>query len=87
MNWKSLFLALAGSIGAAQASAPAYPLLDGRCDEYQRIGSEVLAEDDTISVLLFQDDDYVWLCYALPEESYGTLDLRVDSPGLAEPIN
>ena len=87
MNWKSLFLALAGSIGAAQASAPAYPLLDGRCDEYQRVGAEVLAEDDTISVLLFQDADYVWLCYALPEDSYGTLDLLVDSPGLAEPIN
>ena len=47
----------------------------------------MIAEDDTISVLLFQDADYVWLCYALPEESYGTLDLLVDSPGLADPIN
>jgi hypothetical protein len=87
LNWKSLFLTLAGSIGAAQAGETAYPLLDGRCDEYQRVGAEVIAEDDTISVLLFQDADYVWLCYALPEESYGTLDLVVDSPGLADPIN
>jgi hypothetical protein len=87
LNWKSLFLTLAGSIGAAQAGEPAYPLLDGRCDEYQRVGAEVVAKDDTISVLLFQDADYVWLCYALPKESYGTLDLLVDSPGLAEPIN
>ena len=87
MNWKSLFLTLAGSIGAAQAGETAYPLLDGRCDEYQRVGAEVVAKDDTISVLLFQDADYVWLCYALPEESYGSLDLLVDSPGLADPIN
>lgn len=78
---------LAGFIGAAQADATQYPLLDGRCDEYRRIGAEVVAEGDDISVLLFQDADYVWLCYTLPDESYGTLDLVVDSPGLDSPIN
>jgi len=87
LNLKSCLLALAGLISAGQASAADYPLLDGRCDEYQSIGAEVVAEGDRIKVLLFQDADYVWFCYALPEESYGTLDLLVDSPGLAEPIN
>lgn len=87
MNLKSFLLGLAGFTGAAQADATQYPLLDGQCDEYRRIGAEVLAEGDDISVLLFQDADYVWLCYALPDESYGTLDLVVDSPGLADPIN
>ena len=47
----------------------------------------MVAEGDDISVLLFQDADYVWLCYALPDQSYGTLDLAVDSPGLADPVN
>ena len=47
----------------------------------------MIAEGDNLSVLLFQDADYVWLCYALPEQSYGTLDLVVDSPGLADPVN
>ena len=47
----------------------------------------MIAGDGTISVLLFQDEDYVWICYALPAESYGTLDLVVDSPGLTSPMN
>lgn len=51
------------------------------------MATEVIAEGGGISVLLFQDADYVWLCYALPAESYGTLDLVVDSPGLADPVN
>lgn len=47
----------------------------------------MVAEGGGIPVFLFQDAHYVWLCYALPDESYGTLDLVVDSPKLAEPIN
>jgi len=62
-------------------------LLDGRCDEYRHIGAEVVAEGGDISVFLFQDAYYVWLCYALPDESYGTLDLVVDSPELVNPVN
>ncbi len=87
MNWKILLLTLAGTVGAVPASAYDYPLLDGRCDEYQSMGAELIAEGDAISVLLFQDADYVWICYALPAESYGTLDLVVDSPGLTDPMN
>ena len=64
-----------------------YPLLDGRCDEYRPIGAEVIAESDELAVLFFQDEDYVWLCYTLPDRSYGTLDLVVDSPALAGPVN
>ncbi|AKS42554.1 hypothetical protein [Wenzhouxiangella marina] len=80
-------LVLAGLITATRIGAAQYPLLDGRCDEYRSIGAHVIAESDTISVLLFQDADYVWLCYTLPGDSYGTLDLEVDSPGLADPLN
>lgn len=87
MNLKSLLLGLAGFIGTAQAGTAHYPLLDGRCDEYAHIGAEVIAEGDGISVLLFQDASYVWFCYTLPDRSYGTLDLVVDSPGLAETVN
>lgn len=87
MNQKFLLLGLTGLIGAAQVGATQYPLLDGRCDEYRSIGAAVIAEGGDISVLLFQDADYVWLCYTLPGESYGTLDLVVDSPNLADPVN
>ncbi len=41
------------------------------------MGAEGVAEGDAISVLLFQGADSVWLRYALPEESYGTLDRLV----------
>jgi len=87
LNLKSSFSGLVGLIVAMQAGAGQYPLLDGRCDEYRGIGAEVVAEGENISVLLFQDANYVWMCYTLPDDSYGTLDLVVDSPGLAGPVN
>jgi hypothetical protein len=88
LNLNLLLLGLAGLLAATstQTSAGQYPLLDGRCDEYRRIGAHVVAESDVVSVLFFQDADYVWLCYTLPSDSYGTLDLEVDSPGLADPV-
>jgi hypothetical protein len=66
---------------------PAYPLLDGRCGEYATLNAPVIASQGPIEVRMFQDQDYVWLCYDLPADSYGTLDLSVDSPGLDEPLN
>ncbi|MEE4303810.1 MAG: hypothetical protein V2J19_06605 [Wenzhouxiangella sp.] len=87
MNLNLSSLALAGLLAATQAGAEQYPLLDGRCDEYPGLGAGVVTENEMISVLFFQDADYVWLCYTLPGESYGTLDLEVDSPGLADPVN
>jgi hypothetical protein len=80
-------LVVAGLMTATRIGAAHYPLLDGRCDEYRSIGAHVIAESDTISVLLFQDANYVWLCYTLPGDSYGTLDLEMDAPGLADPVN
>jgi hypothetical protein len=87
LNLNFLLLGLAGLLAATQVGAAQYPLLDGRCDEYPDLGARVVAESEIISVLFFQDADYVWLCYTLPDDSYGTLDLEVDSPGLADPVN
>lgn len=46
-----------------------------------------MAQGEGIVVQMFQDEAYVWLCYPVPEDSYGTLDLVVDAPGLDEPVN
>jgi hypothetical protein len=46
LKLKSLVLGLAGITSAAHAGPAQYPLLDGRCDEYRRIGAEVTAESD-----------------------------------------
>lgn len=87
MNLQAFLLGLAVSIPTIQANATEYPLLDGRCDEYRSLPAKVIARGDGVSVRLFQDTDYVWLCYDLPEGSYGTLDLVVEAPGLPDPLN
>ena len=69
------------------ANAANSPLLDGRCGEYEALDAAVHKIDERMNLHVFQNADYVWLCYTLPPESHGVLDLRVESPGLAEPMN
>jgi len=83
-------LALFSLFGCAEQAQPndaGYPLLDGACGEYADLGasSMTLPHDMTLSV--FQDHNYVWLCTTLPPESFGTLDLVIDAPGIEAPRN
>lgn len=79
---------LAATASAAQSrQTPAYPLLDGACDEYPALAQAKYEVSDDITLYLFQDRDYVWLCYTLPENSFGMADLVVDAPALDAPLN
>ena len=72
---------------AASDGAPRPPMVDGDCSEYAALGAhrETLAQDVTLSV--HQDVHFVWLCYTLPADSFGLLDLRVESAALPKPMN
>jgi len=80
------YFAGAGS-GPILAQEPGSPLMDGRCNEYATLAQEHHALAPQVDLHVFQDDDYVWLCYSLPPESHGTLDMYIDAPRLAQPLN
>lgn len=84
-----LFLLLAApAAGAAEEGGkPAYPLLDGACGEYPALAHSKHRIADDVDLYVFQDRDYVWLCYTLPENSFGMADLTVAASGLDKPLN
>ncbi|MCB1628922.1 MAG: hypothetical protein KDI48_14440 [Xanthomonadales bacterium] len=61
------------------------PLLDGRCSEYAELGALSQDLDQGVRLWVYQNDDYVWMCLGLPELSFGTLDLALDTPKLDGP--
>jgi hypothetical protein len=63
------------------------PLLDGRCDEYAALAAERHRVTSTVDLFVLQDRDYVWLCYTLPPDTFGALDMVLAAPALAEPLN
>lgn len=69
------------------ARAAATPLLDGRCDEYAEFRAATHAIAPDIELRIFQNADYVWFCYTLPPDSYGMLDLRIETPALPQRLN
>lgn len=77
----------AGAVSASETRRPAYPLLDGACDEYPSLAQATYKISDDLTLYLFQDRDYVWLCYTLPENSFGMADLVVAAPALTQPLN
>ncbi|MFC2950887.1 hypothetical protein ACFOOP_03050 [Marinicaulis aureus] len=80
-------LALFSCFGCAEQSDAGYPLLDGACDEYADLGVQTVSFSQDMTLFVFQDQRYVWLCASLPPESFGAVDLVVDSPGLEAPRN
>lgn len=79
---------LASTVGhASETRRPAYPLLDGACDEYTTLAQVRHQVSTDVTLYVFQDRDYVWLCYTLPANSFGMADLTIASPGLEEAIN
>jgi hypothetical protein len=76
-----------GFVVAAAGAAPAYPLLDGSCAEYEALGATRVRVDQDVMLLSFQDADYVWFCFKLPSGSYGTLDLQIRAAGMEAALN
>jgi predicted lipoprotein with Yx(FWY)xxD motif len=64
------------------------PMMDGKCIEYQFLEKAKTTDIGSgIILYTFQDNDYVWFCYNKNKQSWGTLDLFIDSPGLDEALN
>jgi hypothetical protein len=40
-----------------------------------------------VTLYAYQDKDYVWLCYSVPDGSFGSLDLKIETAALAKPLN
>ncbi len=69
------------------SQGPGYPLLDGLCTEYPRLAAKSFKVSDTVTLYIFQDNSYVWMCYTLPTGSFGTVDVRLQTPALSAAIN
>ncbi|TKR33581.1 hypothetical protein FCE95_04620 [Luteimonas gilva] len=83
----SLLLTASAVDAAEKSGGAAYPLLDGACGEYPALAHSKHRIADEVDLYLFQDRDYVWLCYTLPADSFGMADLTVAAPGLDRPLN
>ena len=70
----------------AAAAALVEPMLDGRCDDHFEI-ARTWAVDGGVTAYLRQTADHVWLCFALPPDSHGTTDLRIEAPALPAALN
>jgi hypothetical protein len=70
----------------AAAAALVDPILDGRCGDHVGI-AQTMAVDGGATAYVRQTKDHVWLCFAVPEGSYGTLDLRIEAPHLRQALN
>ena len=78
---------MAASQAAVSSSPPASPLVDGNCQEYATLAAERIALSAQVTLQIYQNADYVWFCYSYPDGSFATLDLELQAPGLAEPVN
>ena len=86
---RSLLLAACTAVAApvfATQHQPA-PLVDGDCGEYAALGARTDTIADGVLLHAYRDRDYVWLCYTLPADSFGSLDLRVESDALPQALN
>ena len=73
--------------GLAACSTEGHPLLDGDCGEYAGLGADELDLGDGITLHVTQDEEAVYVCLPLPEDSFGMMDIEIDTPELAAPLN
>jgi hypothetical protein len=83
---KALLLALL-LLTTSSAMAQEPPLVDGDCDEYPRLKAKQLALSKDVTLNIFQDKHFVWLCYGYPEGSFATVDLKLKTPALPDTLN
>ncbi len=75
------------AFAAPASDARPTPMVDGDCGEYAALGARTDTIAEGVVLYAYQDRDYVWLCYTLPAQSLGMLDLRVESDALSQPVN
>ncbi|WP_282043047.1 hypothetical protein [Winogradskyella flava] len=63
------------------------PIVDGFDNEYKSLNTTSLKISDDVTLRVYQNEHFVWLTYNVPEDSYGTMDMVLESPNLTEPIN
>lgn len=63
------------------------PLVDGECGEYRDLEAKTWSLPHGITLSAFQDAGNLWLCYDLPEDSMGTLDLVLQTPRMSSAMN
>ncbi|WP_425409373.1 hypothetical protein [Hyphococcus sp.] len=65
----------------------AYPLMDGRCQEYEALNAEQVEVSSETDLYIFQDDHYVWLCHTTPSAGMSWDDIELFSPNYANGLN
>jgi hypothetical protein len=66
---------------------PLPPLVDGKYDDYVRLGVKPIELSEDVNLYIYQNAHYVWLAYNYTEGSFGTLDLEIDTETLEKPLN
>ena len=70
---------------ATDRTAP--PMVDGNCEDYERLGVVPIQIHDAVNLYFYQDEHYVWIGFDYPEGSYGTMDLKLKTPTLEKTVN
>ena len=65
----------------------AAPLVDGKYNDYIALNIQPLKIHDLVDLYIYQNDHYVWLCFTLPEGSYGILDMHIQTPAVKDSLN
>jgi len=68
-------------------SEPVPPLVDGSIKEYSALGVEPISLMDDVNLYIYQNQHYVWIAFDYPENSFGTMDLKMVTPNVADTIN
>jgi len=80
-SYLALLLAT-GLAACSQTNLPAYPLMDGKCAEYANLPVTREAITDQTVLNIYQDPHYVWVCVEIPPDSFGMVEVRLNTPNL-----
>lgn len=82
-----IVLVLMVSYSCQKKNEIAPPLVDGKIDEYKKLGVKPITLPDNIHLFIYQNEHFVWVAYDYPENSYGTLDMEIQTNAIEKPIN
>lgn len=63
------------------------PLMDGRCDEYDRLDASRTEIHEDVSAFVHQDKDYLWICHTAPSDRPTWDDVVIYSPSFPKGLN
>ncbi|MEO9485113.1 MAG: hypothetical protein ABJG47_16755 [Ekhidna sp.] len=90
MHFKSIISAVVLAMAlfsCQQSKKPKPPMVDGNIADFLRLGVEPINLMDGVNLYFYQDEYFVWLAYDYPENSFGTMDLKLLTPNLADTLN